>query len=351
MHAEQAEALIVGGGPAGLAAAIELGDLGIEPLVLERRTGPWRHSRATALTAQAMHLMQRWGVASEVTRLGFPAEPAMSIRTCLTAPELHRASLAGQVWSCPQDLLEEILAIRATAGGARINYGTQLIGLGREDDGVTATAATTDGVAEGIRARYVVGADGTRSTVREACDIGTSQARHLGHWISVLFRSPLRDYLSDPPFTRYRIEDPDGECAELVPADGGDRWLHSVPWHPEQGQRAGDYDTERCIDLIRSVAGVADLPVQVIEIKSFEHTSCVATRFSAGRTVLAGDAAHTIDPAVGQSLTLALQDGASAAAAISHALTDGDDPDPLAEYDSGIRRRVDHVLSRELQAV
>jgi putative polyketide hydroxylase len=349
MQGEQAEALVVGGGPAGLAAAIELTDLGIEPLLLERRTGPWRHPRATALTAPAMQMMWRWGVAAEVTRAGFPAEPAMSIRTSLTAPELDRAPLSGHVWSCPQDQLEDILAIRATAGGARISCGTQLIGLRPEDETVTATAATTGGVAAGIRAGYVVGADGTRSTVRQACDIGITRARHLGHWISILFRSPLRDYLSDPPFMRYRIEDPGGECAEFVPADAGDRWLHSLPWHPERGQRAGDYDAERCIALIRSVAGLADLPVQIIGIKSLEHTSCVATQFSAARTVLAGDAAHTIDPAVGQSLTLALQDGAGAAEAISRALAaGGDEAGPLADYDLGVRQRVDQVLSREL---
>jgi putative polyketide hydroxylase len=347
MHEEE-EALVVGGGPAGLAAAIELADLGIEPLVLERRTGPWRHPRATALTAQAMQMMWRWGIGPEVTRQGFPAEPAVSIRTSLTAPELHRAPLTGQVWSCPQDRLEDILAIRATAGGARISYGTQLIGLRPGDQAVTATAATTDGVAAGISARFVVGADGARSTVRQACDIGSTHARHRGHRISILFRSPLRDYLTDPPFMRYQIEDLAGEPGELVPADAGDRWLHSLPWHPERGQRPADYDADQCIDVIRSVAGVADLPVQIIEIKPVEHTSCVATQFSVARTVLAGDAAHTIDPATGESLTLALQDGASAAGAIDQALADGAGPEPFAGYDQEVRQRLDHLLSRDL---
>lgn len=348
---EEEEALVVGGGPAGLAAAIELTDRGIEPLVLERRPGPWRQPRATALTAQAMHMMRRWGVAREITRQGFPAEPAMSIRTNLSAPELQPAPVSGHVWSCPQNQLEQVLAIRATAGGARISYGTQLIGLQPEDETVAATAATTDGVAAGIRARYVVGADGSRSTVRGACEIGTTQARYLGHWISVLFRSPLRDYLSDPPFMRYRIEDPDGAGAESGPAGADDRWLHFLRWHPERGQDAGDNDVGRCIELIRSAAGVADLPVQIIDIRSSEHVSCMATEFSAARTLLAGDAAHTLDPAVGQSLSLALQDGSSAAEFISAALTHGDDPGSLAEYGTAIRGRVDQVLSRELQTV
>ena len=79
----------------------------------------------------------------------------------MAGSELPLLSPEEQVWTCPQGRLEEILSIRALAGGAEVRYGTQLIGLCETAGAVTATAATTDGVAGGIRARYVVGADGT----------------------------------------------------------------------------------------------------------------------------------------------------------------------------------------------
>ena len=161
MQDEQTDALIVGAGPGGLAAAIELADQGVEPLVLERRPRLSRHPRTTALTAEAMRLMSRWGVSDEVCRHGSPSGPALSGETGVAGSELPLLSPDEQVWTCPQGRLEEILSIRALAGGAEVRYGTQLIGLCETAGAVTATAATTDGVAAGIRARYVVGADGT----------------------------------------------------------------------------------------------------------------------------------------------------------------------------------------------
>lgn len=176
MQDEQTDALIIGGGPTGLAAAIELADQGIAPLALERRPRLSRHPRATALTAEAMRLMTRWGVADEVCRYGVPSGPALFGRAGLAGPELQRLPPHEQVWSCPRGRLEEILSIRALAGGAEVRYGTQLIGLCHATGAVAATAATTDGVAGHILARYVVGADGVHSVVRQFCGIAAEQA-------------------------------------------------------------------------------------------------------------------------------------------------------------------------------
>ena len=288
MHEEQAEALVVGGGPAGLAAAIELTDQGIEPLVLERRPGLTRHPRATALTAVGMQLMWRWGVADEVSRQGFPAEQARSVRASLTAPERQRVPLTEHVWNCPQDRLEEILSVRAMAGGAEIRYGAQLIGLRPEADAIIATAATTDGVAAGIRARYVLGADGARSIVRQSSGIGVSQCGQPEHWLEgVVFRAPLREHLSDPPFMVYEIGAADGAGALLSPADEHDRWVLCVQWHPGLGQCLQDFDPARCTELVRAAAGLDGVPVQILSVQSFQLASVAADQVR-GRPGAAG---------------------------------------------------------------
>src|SRR5215469_3258955 len=190
MHEEQAQVLIAGGGPAGLAAAIELTDNGIEPLILERRRGLGGHPRATALTAQAMQLMWRWGVADEVARQGYPAERAMSVRTSLTAPEVQRLPLTEHVWNCPQDRLEDILSVRAIAGGAETRYGTQLLGQRSAPDSVSMIAAAPDGGRESFRADYAIGADGPRSVVRQSSGIVAVRGQHREYWLSILFRAP-----------------------------------------------------------------------------------------------------------------------------------------------------------------
>jgi 2-polyprenyl-6-methoxyphenol hydroxylase-like FAD-dependent oxidoreductase len=109
-QAERVQALVVGAGPAGLAAAVELADRGLAPLVLERRPDSSSHPRATELTAQTMQLMARWGIEAEVRRLGFRSRHAMSVRVCLTGPQIRQVPFPDHVWTCPQDHLETALA-------------------------------------------------------------------------------------------------------------------------------------------------------------------------------------------------------------------------------------------------
>jgi len=183
--------------------------------------------------------------------------------------------------------------------------------------------------------------------VRQAAGIATTRARTFGDWISILFRSPLREHTGDRPCLVYGIGDP-STGGVIVPTDAADRWIRGIPWHPGQGERLEDFDEERGTALIRSAAGVPDLPVKIAGIRSFTMTAAIADHYRAGRCVLAGDAAHTFTPATGMGLNLAIHDGTVLAQVMADTVERGDQPETLDEYERACRPLAEKLLEAEL---
>jgi 2-polyprenyl-6-methoxyphenol hydroxylase-like FAD-dependent oxidoreductase len=345
---ERTDVLIVGAGPAGLATAVELADRGIAALVLERRPDSSDHPRATALTAETMDTLRRWGVESDVRRAGFSSEHAMSIRPCLVGPELFRVPFPDHVWTCAQDRLEPILAERARTAGAVIQYRCEAVNTQSVEGGVVATVAGYDGRSStNVRAQYVVGADGAYSAVREQSGITMTRTREFGNWLSILFHAPLREFTSASPCMVYGIGDP-STGGIISPTDATDRWIRGIPWFPERGERLEDYDTVRCIDIVRSAVGVEALPVAIADVRAFQMVAGIADRYVAGRIVVAGDAAHVVTPATGMGLNLALHDGVSLGRALARTIDGHDGPRALELYERDRRPLAEQLLESEL---
>jgi putative polyketide hydroxylase len=317
---ERIDVVIAGAGPAGLAAAVELADRGITPLVVERRPDASDHPRATALTAETMDTLRRWGIEGDARRAGFPSEHAMSIRPCLVGPELARVPFPDHVWTCAQDRLEPILEARARSAGAEIRYGCEIAATRPVENGVVVTVAGAEGqAASRVRAKYLVGADGAHSAVREQSGIRMERTQAFGNWLSILFHAPLREFTGATPCMVYGIGDP-STGGVISPTDATDRWIRGIGWFPDRGERFEDYDTSRCVEIVRSAVGVEDLPVTIAAVRAFEMSAGIADRYVAGRVVLAGDAAHVVTPSTGVGLNLALHDGVSLGRALVRAI-------------------------------
>jgi putative polyketide hydroxylase len=312
--------VIVGAGPAGLAAAIELARYGVGSLLVERHDGLSPLPRATGISTRTMELVRSWGLERRV-RAG---EMEVRFESWLTGslasphgvaepigfPDRGRAALVSPTApaAVPQDHLERVLLahLRRHPTG-EVRFGTELVALDQDADGVTAVLRDrATGASSSVRSRYLIAADGAHSTVRAALGIGMEGPDHLEEIVSVLFRAPLWRVAGERRYGLYMIAHPEA-AGVLVPSGNDDRWIYGRAWDP-RNERLEDYPPSRLAGLIRAAAGVPDLDPRILRVGAFSFAAQLAERYHAGRALLAGDAAHRITPRGGTGMNTAVHD-------------------------------------------
>jgi putative polyketide hydroxylase len=140
--------------------------------------------------------------------------------------------------TCDQDPLEPILRSHAERLGADVRFLTELIDFNQDPDGVSARVRDrSTGVAQTVRAQYLVGADGANSPVREALGIARHGPGVLLHWMNMIFEADLPTTFDDRPLRSVFVTDINGT---FVPRGDG-RWLMAVQYVPERGERPEDF--------------------------------------------------------------------------------------------------------------
>ena len=157
---------------------------------------------------------------------------------------------------------------------------------------------------EALTARWVVGADGAGSAIRNDLAIETDGPGNMGHFINVQFRASYGQHLYDRPAILYQALSED-YFEVFVAVNGDDLWLMHHFLQP--GERPEDYSKERFEEIIRHVSGLPEEPVEVVSMRSWVMSPKVAMRFRLGRVLLVGDAAARLSPAGGLGLNTGLQ--------------------------------------------
>jgi 2-polyprenyl-6-methoxyphenol hydroxylase-like FAD-dependent oxidoreductase len=306
------DVLVVGAGPGGLATALSAARHGARVLLVDRHPGTSTRPRATGINLRTMEIFRTWGIADAVRERAVPVDCDTAVAATLVSPP-HVVGRAGGYPGlreilhvspalplvCPQDLVEPVLADAVRRHGGEIRFGTRLVDLCVRPDGVRARFVT----GRPVTARYVVGADGTRSTVRSALGIGL---QHLGTWaeaVQVLFSPDLAPRLDGLPHLLTFVDRP--QPAALCPMGAG-RWSYvglrfggGSPEIPDDGWTA----------TLREATGLPDLEPQVLDVARFTLAAAVATTYRSGPGFLVGDAAHRTTPVGGIGLNTAVHDG------------------------------------------
>ncbi len=280
--------------------AAELRLHGVRTVVLDKDLEPTPIVRSLGLHARSIEVLDQHGLLDRFLELG-QKHPVGGFFAGIAKPAPGRLDTAHPyVLGILQPVSDRLLAEHAAEAGAEIRRGHEVVGLRQDDDGVTVELA---GGGE-LRARYVVGCDGGRSTVRKLLGIGfPGEASRVDTLIGEMRVSAAPETVTSVMGEVRKTQKRFG----LMPLEDG-AYRVGVPAAGVSEDRAVPPTFEEFRAQLTAVAGT-DFGVHSPRwLSRFGDSTRLADRYRAGRVFLAGDAAHIHPPVGGQGQNLGIQD-------------------------------------------
>lgn len=334
-----ADVIIVGAGPAGTTLGNLLGTYGIRTVLLEREPDIIDYPRAVGMDDEALRAFQTTGL----------AEPLLKDMIQNTLLRYHHSNgkLFAEVgpkakpFGWPRrNLFIQPLSEKVIRSGlqrfehVRVLTGHEVQDIEQNANGVTLTVSTAEGT-KTMRAQYVVGCDGGKSTVRKKLGITLLGDTHPWRWLVV-------DLKNDDRFEPYSAIycDPKNPYIVIDLPYGHRRFEFRLRPEDTDEKMADPAEIDR---LLRKRLGADEKP-EIIRARIYTHHSRIAERFAEGRVFIAGDAAHLQPPFFGQGLNSGLRDVMNISWKLAMVIRGTAGPKLLETYDQERRHHADQMV-------
>ncbi len=315
--------LVVGGGPAGLTTALELAHHGVASVAVEpRAVVDHLRPRAKTTSGRSMELFRRTGVAQEIRRRApIPVQYSHEIRFCTTVAGLEITRLTSTLGlelvdspltsEAAQQVTQPVVEEALRAIIARQPLVTTLFGWRADSINLNAahrraTVVDPSGTTQSVGFEYLIGADGSRSVVREALGAQYVGAPGGRPNVNITFRSKgLRGLLADTPAVHHWVLNP------AAPGVVGPLDLEGTWWAIATGT-ASIADDAAAAGLVRALVG-ADIDIEIIATDPWQARLLLSNSYGRDRTYLVGDAAHQNPPWGGHGFNTGVGDAVNLA--------------------------------------